>query len=214
MRTVLLLSLAALIAPPSQASDFHSALYKFERDTTPAIFVNASGEGCCNFTAELEGKFRLNVNNITGQVSAVDVSVVLASVITWRGARPVTDPSEPYYDIGRGWLEGKNILTAIPGILGEATGQREGNTSYSFGPGTEDQTEYNAQYAWDYEIVTNGSIGRLIGKSLFLGDDGAYFYVDATLREVVPEPNVMLLGASTIVFGYPFLRRRRGSIQY
>src|SRR5689334_3458571 len=113
---------ALILASSLRGSDIRPKTFQFEDGVTPAIFVSADGEGCCNYTAELVGQFRLNHDATSGQVWIDNVDVVLTSATTLRHYVPVTDPSSIYYSYGRDLFEGKSILAAVPGILGNVPG--------------------------------------------------------------------------------------------
>lgn len=198
MRTLLkVLSVTGLVICPSLMATARAAVqqanYRFVKGQSPAVFVDASGEGCCNFTFELEGGFQLNHDITTGQVWTDNIEIVITSTVTLRLGVPVTDPQNVFYSLGKDWLDGRPIDEVIPGFFTGTMGLAE-NGSYNFGPGITP----NNLYAWRYTIHPEGTTGILSGESLFRGSDGAYFYVNASFVSVVPEPPVGILLISAL----------------
>jgi hypothetical protein len=190
--------------PPASAESVRTFAFQFiTTGPSPAVFVSASGEGCCDFAAELQGGFTLHHDTSTGIAWLDDVDATLTSAVTLRLGVPVTDTSNLFYSLGPEWLNGKAIGDRIPGFLSSVAGYAENSSTFRFGPGVE------GDHRWRYTISTNGPNGALNGESLFLGDDGDSYDVSAALVSVVPEPSVYILIVSLFGGLLVFNRRRR-----
>lgn len=188
------------------AGDFvHSYRLRFERGSFPALYVSADGEGCCNFSAEMAGTFRLNIEQTLSAAWISEASVMLHSAMTWRLGQPITDPTDRLFHIGPEWLNGKMLSERARGILSEVPGEAVTPTLFTFGPHMTD----DRLYRWNYTIELTAHRGRLRGESLFNGDDGDYNYIDVPLL-VVPEPaTVRLILTTGAVLAAPILCRLR-----
>lgn len=185
-------------------NNVESVLLQIERGPRPAVYVDADGEGCCDFSAELEGTFQLNFLANSGEAWIDDVDVKLTSASTIVLGVPIVDPLHPYFNYGNVWLGNRRIVDAIPGILGESLGYPSGANRFIFGP----EFTADSSYRWEYQIDLSGRSGLLTGKSLFWGDDGASFDVYAVLSIAVPEPSFHALAVSCAVL--LLVKRHRG----
>ena len=200
---------ASLISTVVLAEQPVSALYfELAAGDAPGLVVSASGEGCCDFSAELAGTFSLYYDPQTDEAWIGDADITMASAVTWRLGVPVTDPDSWMFALAAEWLDGRPMSEVVPGILSDIPGEAATDTTFTFGPHFSDDS-IGFSYRWKYDVIVDGEGSRLVGESVFYGCDGASFFVNVPIVQVVPEPSTGLLASSGVLLAVAILRRRR-----
>jgi hypothetical protein len=174
-----------------------SVTYKFA-DQAPS-YRYVSGDLICEVEAFLQGFVTVSTDDETDEATLQFVDVTLNSPRTLLFGMP--------YEYGEGHscrifaesLHGSALAAFMPGIDSAIAGMQVTPTTLEYGPSLTD----DGRYMREFTLV---SLDRLTGSSIFYGEDGSNFFIDASLI-AVPEPETAFSMAAS-EFAIAGLRRR------
>jgi hypothetical protein len=103
-------------------------------------------------------------------------------------------------------LNGAAVTNVLPGILSAVPGQQVGTRKFKFGPALSND------FKWEYVVSIDSENSRVVGSSVFYGDDGPSKFLHASIS-LVPEPSAAqsLAVAVSVTATYGGWRGRRDS---
>jgi hypothetical protein len=167
-----------LITSPSALAA--TTRYQFQESIEPA-FLFVSGDIPGQVTARLSGQISVTIDDNTG---AADLRFVDAMI------HPVH--SEEFL---LEYFEEFPLLSAHGGFHSAIPGQRITSTDFKFGPSL---SPGSPKYRQDFTFTAEGDSYRLNGESLFHGDDGGNYFINAVLLPVPEPPALSMLSIGVV----------------
>lgn len=168
-------------------------------------FRYVSGDLPCEIAAFLQGTIIITTDIDSGIATLQFADVTMHSAYTTEFGVPHVYPEGHYCREHAESMEGAALTSIMPGVDVPIVGTRLSTTEFVFGPSLTEDRSYMREFA--IEDATH-----LFGSSIFYGEDGGNYYIDAVLV-VVPEPaSVTLLVTAVVLCNAVGVRKSRTTV--